>query len=145
MTLITDEIRPLLIRNGQAPWIDHLPVVRFDYPGDEATWLISEIDREDPDILFGLVDYGLGCPGYGSIRLTELRSFKNPLGLGVRRNTTFQPRHPISIYVVAAREAGAITTDAATLDRIAWLHGLLPPPTGSAAWQHANLTMGRDS
>ena len=138
MDLITDEMRPRLIANGQAPWIDHFPVLRIDYPGGEASWLITEIDREDPDILFGLVDYGLGCPGYGCVRFSELRGFRNPLGLGVRRSATFVSRCPVSIYVAAARQAGAITTDAATLDGVARLHGLLPSVTGNAARHHAH-------
>ena len=138
MDLIPDEIRARLVANGRAPWFDHLPVVRFDYPGAEASWLISEIDKEDPNLLFGLVDYGLGYPHYGVIRLSELHSFKNPLGLGVQRRLTFQPRYPLRVYVAAARDVGAITTDAATLDRIAWLHGLVPPSASRAAWRHAD-------
>ena len=38
---------------------DHAPVVKLFTPDAQATWLITEVDPDDPDRLFGLCDLGL--------------------------------------------------------------------------------------
>jgi len=35
-----------------------------------ATWLLTELDSEDPDIAFGLCDLGMQCPELGSVRIS---------------------------------------------------------------------------
>ena len=54
MELITKEIEQLLLENGRRPDQDHCPVVKFFDPCGAATWLISQADPQEPDILFGL-------------------------------------------------------------------------------------------
>ena len=43
----------------------YLPVVKLFTPDVNATWLLTELDPEDPDISFGLCDLGVGCPELG--------------------------------------------------------------------------------
>ena len=119
MQLITPELRELLIANGKRRDDDHVPVVKFFNPVGTATWLVTEMDPEDNDYLFGLADLGMGFPELGGISLSELQNYRGPLGLGIERDLYFKPRHPISVYATAARmaerivESGPLLQDAA--------------------------------
>src|SRR4029077_20073114 len=71
MKLLTADIRKKLLRNGKLrqqheqedkPEADFVPVVKLFTPDGGCTWLLTEIDPEDPDIAFGLCDLGLGHP-----------------------------------------------------------------------------------
>ena len=116
MKLLTKELRDKLLANGREQAKvkgtkaerDFWPVVKFFYPAGAATWLITEADPEDHDILFGLCDLGHGFPELGSVRLSELQSFKGRFGLGIERDLHFEAKGPLSLYADAAREAGAI-------------------------------------
>ena len=116
MKLITKEIERQLLENGRAPDADHRPAVKFFDPCGAATWLITQIDPDEPDILFGLCDLGLGFPELGPVRLSELESVKGRLGLGIERDLYFEARYPLSVYAEAARLAGAIVTATRLLD-----------------------------
>lgn len=119
MKLITKEIERRLLENGRRPDEDHRPVVKFFDPCGAATWLISQMDPDEPDILFGLCDLGLGFPELGSVRLSELASVKGRLGLGIERDLYFEARYPLSVYAEAARHASAIVTATRLLDAAA--------------------------
>lgn len=116
MKFITKEIERRLLENGRRPDEDYRPVVKFFNPCGAATWLIAQIDPDEPDILFGLADLGFGCPELGSVRLSELQSVKGPRGLGIERDLYFEARYPLSVYAEAARLAGAIVTATRLLD-----------------------------
>ena len=116
MKLITKEIERCLLENGRRPDEDHRPVVKFFNPCGAATWLITQMDPDEPDILFGLADLGFGCAELGSVRLSELESVKGPLGLGIERDLYFEARYPLSVYAEAARLAGSIVTATRLLD-----------------------------
>jgi len=88
---------------------DPPPVVKLFNPVGAGTWLISESDTQDPDILFGLCDLGVGCPELGSVRASELSSYRGPLGLGIERDRHFCPEHALSWYADQARDKGHIT------------------------------------
>jgi len=119
MELVPQDIREHLMENGRAQQPvkgtederDYYPVVKFFNPVGAATWLITEMDPDEPDILFGLCDLGMGFPELGSVRLSELQSVRGPLGLGVERDVMFKATHPLSAYAQAAREAGSIVTN----------------------------------
>lgn len=128
MKLITKEIERRLLENGRAPDRDHVPVVKFFNPCGAATWLISQMDPEDPDILFGLADLGFGCAEFGTVRLSELQDIKGPLGLGIERDLYFEARYPLSVYAEAARIAGSIVTATHLLDSAALRLGRLETP-----------------
>jgi hypothetical protein len=109
MDLMPDDIRAQLLANGAAATeTDHVPVVKFFDPTGAATWLITEMMPDQPDLLFGLCDLGLGCPELGYVSLSELQSVKGKLGLGLERDLHFRPRFPLSVYAEAARSAGGI-------------------------------------
>jgi hypothetical protein len=119
MILIPDELRPQLLANGRDPDHDHFPVVKLFNPCGAATWLISAIEPDDTDILFGLCDLGMGFPELGSVRLSELESMRGRLGLGIERDLYFEARYPLLVYAEAASEAEVITTSPELLEAAA--------------------------
>ena len=107
MELLTKTIREQLIENGRKPDQDHIPIAKLFDPCSSATWLISELDQ-DGDTLFGLCDLGLGTPELGSVSLKKLISTRNRYGIGIERDVWFEPKHPLSAYAQAARQAKRI-------------------------------------
>lgn len=132
MILIPNDIRARLLANGAAEReTDHVPVVKLFDPTGAATWLITEMMPDEPDILFGLCDLGFGCPELGYVSLAELGSVKGRLGLGIERDLDFVGRSPLSVYAEAARIAGRITECERRLNEAAALaarNPKLPPP-----------------
>jgi hypothetical protein len=116
MHLLTPELRVQLLANGRAQEpvrgtddeIDFHPVVKLFTPDGGATWLLTELDPEDPDIAFGLCDLGMGFPELGSVSIAELEAVRGRLGLPVERDRHFTATKPLSAYAAEASRAGAI-------------------------------------
>ena len=116
MEILTDELKKQLLANGRQQAavrgtddeIDFLPVVKLFTPDAGATWLLTEIDPDEPDLAFGLCDLGLGFPELGSVSLSELASVRGRLGLPVERDRHFVAKKPLSAYTEEASEAGHI-------------------------------------
>ena len=114
--LITKAQMEALIKNGKQSreaqrrgrLFDPQPVVKLFTPDAQATWLLSEIDPDTPDIAFGLCDLGMGFPELGSVLISEISSVRGKLGLPVERDLHFTPDKPISEYAKAARSVGHI-------------------------------------
>ncbi|MDP3746647.1 MAG: DUF2958 domain-containing protein [Phenylobacterium sp.] len=110
--IITPEERVQLLANGARSAagedIDPFPVLKLFTPDANATWLLTELDPEDPDIAFGLCDLGMGFPELGGVRLSEITSVRGPLGLPVERDLWFKANKPLSHYAEAARASGGI-------------------------------------
>ena len=117
MNLFTQSQLEQLLDNGRNRDQDHLPVVKLFTPDANCTWLVSEIDPEEPDIAFGLCDLGFGFPELGNISIAELRSVRGTLGLPVERDLSFTARYPMSVYAEAARQSEGITADNRALDQ----------------------------
>jgi len=108
MKLLTIAIEQKLLANGGNPDQDHAPVVKFFNPCGAATWLISEMDPSQHDLLFGLCDLGMQCPELGTVRLRELQNLRLPHGLSIERDLWFTGKHPMSWYADKARAKGKI-------------------------------------
>lgn len=114
MDLLTPALRERLLENGraQAPVrgtaaeIDFPPVVKLFTPDGGCTWLLTELDPDDPDIAFGLCDLGLGFPELGSVSLTELGEVRGALNLPVERDLWFVAKHGIGTYANEAMACG---------------------------------------
>jgi hypothetical protein len=110
MKLLTKAIYETLLANGsrQKPVrgsdqeIDFRPVVKLFTPDAGGTWLLTELDPDDPDIAFGLCDLGMGFPELGSVRISELTALRGPLGLPVERDLYFTADKPLSAYTAEA-------------------------------------------
>jgi hypothetical protein len=119
MKIITKELQEQLIRNGReqakvkgtSAERDFWPVVKLFYPAGAATWLLTEADPDDPDIVVGLCDLGMGFPEFGTVRLSELESFVGLGELGIERDKFFEAKAPISRYVEEAMKAGCIVEE----------------------------------
>lgn len=106
--LITDEQRATMLANGREyarnPDFDPVPVVKLFDPLGSGTWLLTDLDPDDPDIASGLCD--LGFPELGSVRISEMESIKtmrNRCGIGIEQDRSFRPTKPISEYADEAR------------------------------------------
>lgn len=108
--LLTPDLRDRLVENGLNKDRDHIPVIKLFVPDGAATWLITEIDPDDPNLLFGLCDLGLGCPELGYVSLTELLTVRRRLGLPIERDLYFRADKPLSAYADEARIKGRIVT-----------------------------------
>ena len=113
MKLITRPIREALLRNGAISAAGEdtsqiKPVLKLFTPWAGATWLISEMDPENHDLLHGLCDLGLGFPELGSVALSELQALRGPAGLKVERDRFFEPAMTLIAYADAASTTGHI-------------------------------------
>lgn len=106
--LLTDEQRIRLLLQALSDDRDGQPLVKLFCPDGAATWLISEVDPDDPDRLFGLCDLGLGFPELGYVSLTEISAIRGRLGLPVKRDLHFVGDKPLSAYAEEARKHGRI-------------------------------------
>lgn len=89
--------------------IDFPPVVKLFTPDAACTWLLTELDPDDPDIAFGLCDLGMGCPELGSVRISELEQVRGRFGLPVERDRHFTARDTLGVYARAAWNAASVT------------------------------------
>ena len=111
--LITDDHRARLLDNGAAAARgekrDPLPVVKLFTLDAHATWLLTELDPDDGDTAFGLIDLGMGTPELGHVRLSVLDGIRGPRNLAVARDPHFTPQRRLSEYARLARTDGSIT------------------------------------
>ncbi len=109
VNLIPSQLRSRLLDNGartaNGENHDPYPVVRLFVADGPASWLLTELDPDDPDLAYGLCDLGLGTPALDYVRLSDLVTVA---GDQVRCDTDFMARQSISAYLSEAREAGAI-------------------------------------
>lgn len=109
MKLLTQEQRQQMLANGRfnaehpEDTRDFHPVVKLFCPWGGATWLLTELDPEDPDIAFGLCDLGMGFPELGTVSLIELESITGPGGLRIERDLHFTAEKTLSAYADEAR------------------------------------------
>ncbi len=106
--LLTDEHRIRLFANALANDCDHFPVLKLFTPDAGATWLISECDPDEMNLLFGLCDLGVGAPELGYVSLAEIMEVRGGLGLPVERDLHFVADKPLSAYADEARVKGRI-------------------------------------
>lgn len=90
---------------------DHAPVVKLFLSGSGSTWLLTELDPEEPTFAFGLCDLGMGFPELGYVDLDEIMEVRSKLGLRIERDLSFKGKFPISVYARAALAHDCIVED----------------------------------
>jgi hypothetical protein len=119
MQLLTLAQRHQLLQNGRAQRaaidrqdraLDFEPVVKLFTPDANATWLLTELNPDQPDLAFALCDLGLGEPELGYVSLAELAELRGPLGLPIERDLYFARTRTIAAYAEQAREHRRIVT-----------------------------------
>ena len=116
MQLLTQAQREQMLANGrtsnqyneEGKLFDPFPVVKLFTPDAGATWLLTELDPDYPDIAFGLCDLGMGFPELGSVSLSEITTVRGPMGLPIERDLHFKADRTLSRYAHDARRAGGI-------------------------------------
>jgi hypothetical protein len=108
MKLFTQIQQRQLRANGHANFEredpeDFKPVVKLFCPWGGATWLLTELNPNSPDIAFGLCDLGMGFPELGNVSLTELESLTGPGGLRVERDRHFRAKKTLQAYTTEAQ------------------------------------------
>ena len=111
-TLLTAALRRQLLLNGHKsrsqPDFDPVPVVKLFTPDASATWLLTELNPDNPDLAFGLCDLGLGSPELGYVSLDEIARIRGRLRLPVERDRWFCTAEPLSVHLQRARQSGRI-------------------------------------
>jgi hypothetical protein len=105
--LILSSMKPRLIQAWRS---EGPPLVKL-FGGAACTWLISEMDPDQPDLMFGLCDLGFGTPELGYVRLSELEAIRfPPFGLGVERDRYWSAvkGKTMAQYAAEARVKGRI-------------------------------------
>jgi hypothetical protein len=111
MKLLLDEHRKQMLANGRINAdlaaqdkepSDFMPVVKLFCPWNAATWLLTELDPNDPDIAFGLCDLGMGFPELGAVSLSELEDVSWPNALRIERDLHFTASKTLSAYAEEA-------------------------------------------
>lgn len=109
VNLIPSELRARLLANGarSARGEDHdpIPVVKLFTPGANAVWLLTELDPDDPDLVYGVCDLGLGAPKLDYVRISELTTLPGHL---IQCDIAFVADRPLSAYLRDAQVAGSI-------------------------------------
>lgn len=117
MKLFTREILARLAANGKATRLaqqagqaepDHKPVVKIFDPCGAGTWLITESNPDEPDLLFGLADLGMQCLELGYVSKSELEMVKGRFGIGLACDRWFSTDKPLSAFAHEARKKGRI-------------------------------------
>jgi hypothetical protein len=110
--LVTAEQRAQLLAVGacraDGRSIDPMPVLRLFTPDAHATWLLAALDPADGDTAWGLIDLGIGMPGLGHVKLSDLASIVGPRKQPVMRDLYFQPTRTLAEYTRLAEHDGAI-------------------------------------
>ena len=83
-------------------------MVKIFTPDAGCTWLLSDVDADNPDIAFGLCDLGLGFPEFSYVSLQEITSLRGALGLPVERDRHFQANKTLVEYADEANQTGGI-------------------------------------
>lgn len=94
---------------GASADLDFHPVVKLFNAYGAGTWLITEIDPEEPDIAWALADLGMGYAEFGTISLSELAGLRHQFGFPlIERDRHWESCAPISQYIKASQAAGHI-------------------------------------
>ncbi len=108
MKLLTKALTRRLLANFPAN-DDTRPPVKLFTPDAQATWLIADIDPDEPTRAFGLCDLGHGFPELGYVDLTEIAGLHGLMGLPVERDKWFAPDKTLGEYATDARQRQRIT------------------------------------
>ncbi len=112
MSLVPAELMEPLTRNGHHHGLDFTPLLKLDMwvaNGQAISWLVSELDPQNPNRAYGLSSKWVGEVTEGHFDLAELEHAADIFGLHIVPDENFIPRHPLSVYREAAREQGWLT------------------------------------
>jgi hypothetical protein len=80
---------PLYSQDGKG--MDAVAHVKFFHPASRYTFFATEFDGDDTFFGYCVSPLGPDCDELGYTSLTELKSVRGPLGLGIERDLHFKP------------------------------------------------------
>lgn len=84
---------------------DHRPVSKLFLPDEPVSWLLNKINPNNPNIVFGMTDFGDGEPPLlGWINLEQLSDFEGRYGFEVTKDKGFTADQPLSFYFKQAQQ-----------------------------------------
>ena len=110
LNLLTNWIEGQEHHKAGRDW-DPKPVVQWFYTGSAFTWLVTELNPDNLDTIFGLGDIGQGYPEIGYNSIKEIRAgaaaAKDPFVM-LERDLHWKSDKTLSQYLKIAQQAGRI-------------------------------------
>jgi hypothetical protein len=94
MKLLTAAIKkklPALYSTENVALADKVLVVKFFSPWGRGTWYGVEFDGVDTFFGYCVSSLGPDCDEWGNFSLSELQSIRGQFGLGIERDTSWEP------------------------------------------------------
>lgn len=85
---------------------EHMPVIKLFSENVNCTWILSDINHENQNMAYGLVDSGDGFPRMEDVEISYLENIED-----VKMDESFNPLYTIYTYEEAAKMCGKITED----------------------------------
>ncbi|GAA3913589.1 DUF2958 domain-containing protein [Chitinophaga oryziterrae] len=117
--LFTNTQYQQLLQNGSNKikrWDLH-PVAKLTMPGHAFSWLLTDIDPQDPNVGYGLYIEFDGFIAYGSVDLKELLTIKDEMGFGIENDPSFNAKFSLEVYKSAHWWHGHLVEDEEMLQR----------------------------
>lgn len=83
-------------------------MVRLFTPDADRTWLLTELDRLEPDVGFRICDLGMDWPELGNVRITPAERVRGASASRSKWTWVFTAKRRISKCAQAAHLAGRI-------------------------------------
>ncbi|WP_282611071.1 DUF2958 domain-containing protein [Pelagibius sp. Alg239-R121] len=104
-TLILPGQRVRMLENFKDQDSDHAPVVKWLCPWNGALWLLTTMDPDNEDLLYGLCDLGgNGDFDLGTISRAEAEAITGVGGQKIMPLPYFRPLATLSVYAEAATQ-----------------------------------------
>ncbi len=110
--MFTEQQKTELLNNGQSQnsGKNHIPVAYIEARKIGFSFLITEINPQNTDLVFGLCDYDCDLR-FSSFSIKELEKDLEDRKSSLSANLDFLGRHPIAVYAKVAKEVGTIVID----------------------------------
>jgi len=103
MKLITKAIEAKLEKAG---YYGKTAIMKLFNPYGGQTWIVTGRDPDEPDMLYGVVDLGMGCVEAGPFYLPELLEAQSPFRFKLERDMYFNGGQTIEELLVRETLSG---------------------------------------
>lgn len=89
--------------------MEMIPAAKLYIPQTGYTWLLTELNPDNPTQGMGLIDLSGGYIYYGYISIDGIVNMGKQKGIATRRDPYFTGKYPVKTYLQAALTYGFIT------------------------------------
>jgi len=104
--------------------MDHIPGAKLYIPMSGLTWLVTELNPNNPTKGFALIDDGNGVVTFDEIDIDDIIRLAVSKANHVKRDPYFSGKYPIRTYLNAALTYGFITDQEVLLSK--WMPKMPP-------------------